>query len=185
MEVRIYSLLYLLLTTFWSCTQTTVKRDTVKYLDLNLYMGKWYEIARFNHRFEYNLVGVTTELTALPDGKIGIYYVGYRGGLTGAKRSTQGYMQQPDPNKPGVLKATFLLGFTLYHYILELDEKDYSYALIGSDQNNNLWIVSRTPCLPTQTVNHLLTQAKRHGYNTKRLIWVEQPDDNKINAVQK
>ena len=36
-----------------------IDKTTVKELDLNRYLGTWYEIARFPHSFEKNLVGVT------------------------------------------------------------------------------------------------------------------------------
>lgn len=41
----------------------------VKEFDLNRYLGKWYEIARFDHRFERGLTKVMAEYTQRADGK--------------------------------------------------------------------------------------------------------------------
>ena len=49
-----------------------IDKSTVRHLDLNRYMGKWYEIARFDHRFERNMEWVTADYTLLPDGKIAV-----------------------------------------------------------------------------------------------------------------
>ena len=43
---------------------------TVKTLDLKRYMGLWYEIARYENRFEHGLVDVTATYTLRPDGLI-------------------------------------------------------------------------------------------------------------------
>ncbi|MFA5768897.1 MAG: lipocalin family protein, partial [Bacteroidales bacterium] len=52
--------------------------DTVKELDLNRYLGKWYEIARFDHSFERGLVGATANYSLREDGKIKVLNTGYK-----------------------------------------------------------------------------------------------------------
>lgn len=60
------------------------------------------------------------------------------------------------------------------YYILELDEENYNYALIGSSTDKYLWILSRTPQLPEEVKKKLVTAAERRGYDTTRLKWIEQ-----------
>ena len=47
----------------FSCSNTSnmekINTSTVENVDLNKYLGTWYEIARFPHSFEKGLVGVT------------------------------------------------------------------------------------------------------------------------------
>jgi lipocalin len=54
-----------------------------------------------------------------------------------------------------------------------LDE-NYGWALIGSKSAKYLWILSRTPELPQETLNIILAETQRRGYDTANLIWVKQ-----------
>lgn len=73
------------------------------------------------------------------------------------------------------LRATsFFLSFYSDYYVLELDQDEYNYALIGSSSDKYLWILSRAPILPEEIKKKLLDAATRRGYDVKKLIWVEQ-----------
>ena len=149
--------------------------STVQELDLERYMGKWYEIARFDHRFERNLVGVTATYSLRDDGKITVINAGYKNTLDGKFKKTKGKAKQPDPDEPGKLKVSFFLFFYADYYILELDE-EYQWALIGSSSDKYLWILSRTPQISQETLDKILSKARERGYDTNRLIWVPQPE---------
>lgn len=159
-----------------SCTSkndNNMNLSTVKELDLEKYMGTWYEIARYDHSFERGLVGVTAEYTLRADGKITVINQGYKNSLDGKLSRAQGKAKQPDPNDPGKLKVAFFLFFYADYFILELDE-EYQWALIGSSSDKYLWILSRTPQLPPGTLQKILNLAQRRGYETDKLIMVEQ-----------
>lgn len=53
-------------------------------------------------------------------------------------------------------------------------DADYQWALIGSGSAKYLWILSRTPELSQETLNTILAEAQRRGYDTSKLIWVKQ-----------
>ena len=74
---------------------------------------------------------------------------------------------------PGRLEVSFFLWFYGDYYILELD-KDYQYVVIGSSTDKYLWIMSRTPQLPEETLQRILSMLERRGYDVSKLIWVEQ-----------
>ena len=80
----------------------------------------------------------------------------------------------PDKNEPGKLKVSFFLWFASDYFILEMDEDDYSWALIGSSSDKYLWILSRTASLPVSTLERILDKAHSRGYDTSRLIYVKQ-----------
>ena len=80
----------------------------------------------------------------------------------------------PDPAQPGKLKVSFFLNFYSDYYVMELDQENYNYALIGSSTDKYLWILSRTPQLPEDIKKKLVTAAERRGYDTNRLQWIEQ-----------
>lgn len=150
---------------------------TVPEFDLSRYLGLWYEIARFDHRFERNLVGVTAEYSLLPDGKIRVVNSGYVLDFNGRYKQAAGKAKQPDLSEPGQLKVSFFLWFYSDYNIMVLDE-DYGYALVGSNSDRYLWILSRTPSLPMETFNRLVDQAYIRGYDTDRLLWVPQKTYN-------
>lgn len=162
-----------------SCTSqkknTMQNHTTVKELDLNRYLGKWYELARFDHSFERGLVGVTATYSLRPDGKIKVVNEGYKNSLDGNHSVAIGKAKIPDKSKPGRLKVSFFLFFYADYFVLELDE-NYQWALIGSSSDKYLWILSRTPQPDAATYEAIVAKARERGYNTEKLIKVEQPN---------
>jgi apolipoprotein D and lipocalin family protein len=147
--------------------------STIEELDLNRYMGTWYEIARFDHSFERGLEGVSATYSLRPDGKITVINQGYKNSTDGKLKVAKGKARQPDPDDPGKLEVAFFLFFYADYYILEL-EQNYRWALIGSSSDKYLWILSRTPLLEKETISEILEKAARRGYDTNKLIWVKQ-----------
>lgn len=154
---------------------TEISKQTVKQVDLGRYMGKWYEIARYDNKFEKGMQGVTAEYTLLDNGKIKVVNSGYRDSLDGEFRMAIGKAKIPDPGEPGKLKVSFFLFFYADYYILELDQVNYAYVLIGSSSDKYLWILSRTPQLASEKLNFLLKRAEERGYDTGKLVFVAQP----------
>ena len=89
-------------------------------------------------------------------------------------KTATGHAKIPDPAQPGKLKVSFFLNFYSDYYVMELDQENYNYALIGSSTDKYLWILSRTPQLPEDIKKKLVTAAERRGYDTNRLQWIEQ-----------
>ncbi len=150
-----------------------IDKTTVKTLDIERYMGKWYEIARFDHKFERGKVGVTVNYSLNDDGTILVVNSGYNGSLNGELETAIGKAKQPNPKYPGELKVSFFWTFYAQYSILELAD-DYSYALVGSSSDKYLWILSRTPQMSQDSLNMLLQSAEDRGYDTSKLIYVKQ-----------
>lgn len=163
---------------FASCAQAAEKTEldlrTVDQLDLNRYLGKWFEIARFDHSFERGLEACTAEYSLRPDNKIRVINSGYKMGNT-KKQVSEGKAKLLNPeSEPGKLKVSFFLWFYGDYNVLELDQENYSYVLIGGSSDKYLWILSRTPTLPDDIKNSLLEKATKRGYDVSKLIWVNQ-----------
>ena len=149
----------------------SINTSTVKVLNIPHFMGKWYEIARYDHTFEKGMTHVTAEYSLESNGKIRVIN---RGIKNGKPKEIVGKAKQPDPVEyPGRLKVSFFLWFYSDYYVLELD-KDYQYALIGSSSDKYLWILSRTPELPKDILDKLLANIKQRGYDLSRLVYVDQ-----------
>ena len=146
---------------------------TVKELNLQRYLGTWYEIARFDHSFERGLVSVTATYSMRSDGKIKVLNQGYKNTLNGELSVAEGKAKLTDD--PGKLKVSFFWIFYADYFVMELDEK-YQWALIGSKSDKYLWILSRTQKLDDNVKNLILHKAEKRGYDTSKLIWVEQKE---------
>jgi apolipoprotein D and lipocalin family protein len=156
-----------------------IDTTTVEHVDINRYIGKWYEIARFPNSFEKDLVGVTATYSLRGDGKINVLNQGFKNTLQGPLKQARGKAKVPDSGEPGRLKVSFFLFFYADYFILELDEDNYQYALIGSSSDKYLWILCRTPEMSAETYHMLVSKAQARGYDTGKLIAVEQIAEKK------
>lgn len=151
-----------------------IDKTTTEKLNIDKYLGTWYEIARFQHSFEKDLVGVTANYKLRDDGKISVTNAGYKNTLDGEYKEAIGKAKIPDPSKPGQLKVSFFLFFYAEYNVLKLDTINYKYALIGSSTPDYLWILNRSPQMDESTYNMLVNEAQKRGYNTNMLFKVPQ-----------
>lgn len=151
-----------------------IDQTTVKALDLNRYFGKWYEIARFPHSFEKNLVGVTATYRLKDDGMIEVLNEGFKNTLDGEHSKAIGKAKIPDKLEPGKLRVSFFWIFYADYNVLELDEQDYQYAMIGSSSDKYFWILCRTPQMDPAIYDMLLDKARKRGYHLEKLYKVPQ-----------
>ena len=138
--------------------------------DLRRYMGTWYEIARYDHSFERRLAGVQAHYELLSDGRVTVENSGvdYR-----SDRRKRARGKARAPAMPGRLRVSFFWFFYSDYNVLELGP-DYDWALVGGGSSKYLWILSRTPRLPSRTLNHILRLAEARGYRTGKLLFVDQ-----------
>lgn len=147
-----------------------IDNRTVSELNISRFMGKWYEIARYEHRFEKDMTHVSATYTLRADGKIEVLNEGYK---NGELQQIKGRAKQPDAADPGKLKVSFFLWFYSDYYILEVGA-DYDYVLVGSSTDKYLWIMYREKQMPQQLLDELLEKLRARGYDTGRLLFVNQ-----------
>ena len=145
--------------------------DTIPEFNLARYLGKWYEIARFDHSFEKGMTNVVAEYSMRSDGKVKVVNTGWKGGK---KKVANGKARQPDPAvSPSHLEVSFFLFFYSDYNVLMLDT-DYQYALVGSRSKNYLWILARKPQIGKDVKAAMLAEAEKLGYDVSKFIWVDQ-----------
>ena len=148
-----------------------VNNAPVAALDLNRYLGEWYEIARFDHSFERGVEQAKANYTQNADGTIKVVNTGIR---DGKPKTAIGKGKKTDT--PGLLRVSFFGPFYADYRVMLID-KDYSHALVGSGSADYLWILSRLPELSETAKSELLAEAQRRGYDAGELIWVRQDKD--------
>jgi len=172
--IRLFPILIVLLFCNYTKSQSQmIDKTTVKELDLNRYLGKWYEIARFPHSFEKNLVGVTATYRLKDDGMIEVLNEGFKYSLEGEHSKAIGKAKILNKLEPGKLKVSFFWIFYADYFVLELDP-NYQYVMIGSSSDKYFWILSRTPQMAPDVYNQLLEKARERGYHLEKLYKVPQ-----------
>ena len=106
--------------------------------------------------------------TLREDGKVTVLNTGIK---NGKHSEAKGIAKLTD--MPALLRVSFWGPFYSDYRIMLLDD-DYQYALIGSANDDYLWILSRTPQISDETKVKILTEAQRRRYDTDKLIWVNQ-----------
>lgn len=144
--------------------------------DLERYLGKWYEVARTDNRFERNLENVTATYTLREDGGIGVHN---RGWNTKKDKWSEvdGRAYKIGAPDDASLKVTFFWPFYAGYHVFELDHEGYQYALVSGDDHSYMWLLARTPQLPKSTVDALLEKAEKAGFAIDELIWVAHEAD--------
>ena len=145
--------------------------QTVSHVDLNRYLGKWYEIAKIPNRFQRHCAGDTTaEYRRLEKNRIGV---------TNRCRDQQGNFDQAhgiarvvDHKTKAKLKVSFvsILGVSLFwgdYWIIGLGE-NYEYAVVGTPNRKYGWILSRNRSLSRSTREKIRRLLVRSGYDPLR-----------------
>ncbi|TVQ99372.1 MAG: lipocalin [Desulfovibrionales bacterium] len=144
---------------------------------LEQYLGRWYEIARLDHSFERGLIKVTAEYSLREDGGVRVVNRGYdpQKNIWKQAEGRAYFVAGPDV---GRLKVSFFGPFYGGYNILELDQKDYGYALVAGPTRSYLWILARESRLDETVVRRLTDRAAQMGFPVDELIFVEHTTDN-------
>ena len=145
--------------------------DPVRGFDPERYLGKWYEIARLDHRFERGLSDVTAVYSEREDGGINVLNGGYDA-ASGKWKSAEGKAYFLKDRQTASLKVSFFGPFYGGYHVIELDKRDYAYALVCGPSRSYLWILARTPSLPRETLDQLISAANSLNFPVNDLIFV-------------
>jgi apolipoprotein D and lipocalin family protein len=151
------------------CRTTHPPLDVVDEVDLDRYLGRWYEIASFPQRFQRGCVASTATYSRRDDGRIGVLNECRDGSLDGELRRARGVAWVADEEgSPAKLEVQFFWPFRGAYWIIELDP-DYRYAAVGHPSRDYLWILSRTPTLDPKLYRALLARLEAKDYDLSRL----------------
>jgi apolipoprotein D and lipocalin family protein len=155
----------------FSCRSIPKGVEAVKNFDKERYLGKWYEIARIDFKYERDMNNTTAEYSTMANGKIKVVNKGYNHKKNKWETATGEAKFVGDENT-AMLKVSFFGPFYAGYNVIKQDTA-YQYALVASKNFDYLWILSRAPRIPDDVRNDYLQFATQVGYNTDRLTWVE------------
>ena len=157
-----------------ACSVTPPKDvKVIDNFDSKRYLGTWYEIARFDHRFERGLEKVTATYSLRDDGGINVINKGYNPDREMWQKTEGKAYFTGDPNR-AALKVSFFGPFYGGYNVIALD-REYRHALVCGPDRDYLWILSRTPTISDEMKQQMLAVATREGFEVNKLIWVKQP----------
>jgi len=144
-----------------------------KSVDLRQYLGRWYEIARYEQGFQRDCDGVTATYGQLPDGRISVLNKCRKPG--GRITQASATAKIVDPQTSSWLKVSFCGPFYLGDYWILDHAEDYRWAIVGDPSGRYLWLLDRRPTPPETEVKALVGRAAALGYDTSMLRRTRQP----------
>ena len=168
---------FMVLLLWSSCAHsgTTSDVETVPYVDIERYMGKWYEIARYPQTFQKNCGATTAEYKLRNDGKVDVINSCKRIDRNGRIQEAKAIARVVNTETNAELSVSFVpilryFGFFGGDYwILDLGD-DYEYAVVGSPNRESLWFLSRTPTMTPELFDDLIEKVQEQGFDPKRLV---------------
>jgi apolipoprotein D and lipocalin family protein len=175
--IKLLMLLSIINFSLLSCSLGTKKEipplKVVPSVDLQKYVGTWYEIARFPHRFQEGCVGTTATYTLREDGKIDVLNLCRIDTLDGKMKSASGKAWVVDNKTKAKLKVSFFWPFSGHYWIIDLGD-NYEYAVVGHPDRKFLWILSRSPVMDDNIYHSIIDKLKEQFYDTGKLIKTPQ-----------
>ena len=167
------SQLILLVLTIGACAtgRSDVKPlDVVPRVEIDRYLGGWYEIARYPNRFQRDCHDSRADYRLRQDGDIRVLNTCRKGGPDGPLDSAEGKAWVVDPQSNAKLKVRFFWPFSGNYWIIDLG-KSYEYAVVGEPDRKYLWILARRPELEKETLQGILSRLSAQGYDPEKLIY--------------
>ena len=148
---------------------------TVEHVDLDRYLGEWFEIARFPNRFQRTCAGdVRATYAKRADGRLDV--TNRCRIADGRIIDALGVARIVDVRTSARLKVRFapaVLSFLPFvwgdYWIVGLAD-DYSWAVVGSPDRNYLWILGRATALDAPRLASALAAARATGFDVGRLV---------------
>ncbi len=162
----------LILLAFVSLSVKAQSLPTASYVDIGRYIGKWYAVTSLPLFFSRNCKGQTADYEIINDKTISVFNTCLK---ENGQTTINGKAVVKNTKTNAELIVTFDNFFTKLfkvkgdYNIIKLDE-NYEYVMIGSKDRKSLWIMSRRPDMPIDSLEEYKNFAKRIGFDTKKLI---------------
>jgi apolipoprotein D and lipocalin family protein len=148
--------------------------EAVPSVDLERYVGTWYEQAHLPLFFQRNCVANTTAQYALrEDGRIDV--VNQCDDADGRRIEATAIARRVG-DSTSKLEVRFAPAFLSFlpmvwgdYWILDLDP-DYRWAIVGSPDRKYLWFLTREQAFPGDRLDALVARAQDMGFDTSKLI---------------
>ena len=159
--------------TLSACASNGPEMQTVDYVDLDRFMGKWYVIANIPTFLEKEAYNAVETYTLNDDGSIATNFTFRKGGFDGEEKefNPKGFVTNTQSN--AVWGMRFVWPIKADYRIVSLDE-EYSQTVIGRNKRDYVWIMARTPTISDEDYASLVELAVSLGYSAADIKKVPQ-----------
>lgn len=170
---RLIQTLILIIMTLGFISCSTIPKGAVAVHPFNKekYLGKWYEIARLDNKFERGLNNTTAAYSLNDDGSVKVVNRGFNDAKNKWKQAV-GKAKFAKDEHTAMLKVSFFGPFYSGYNVIALDTA-YKYAMVSGERLKYLWILSRDATIPEHIKNEYLNIAEEIGFDTSSLLWIE------------
>ena len=143
-----------------------------KAVELSRYLGRWYEVARYEQGFQKDCDGVTADYALRDDGGISVINTCRK--PDGKIKQAKGKAKVVDTATGAKLKVSFFGPFYGDYWVLDHAD-DYSWSIVGEGSGKYLWLLTREAQPGQAKIDMLIARAKAMGYDTTMLRMTKQP----------
>ena len=160
--------LFLFLLAMKATTLNAQQLQTVTYVDLAKYAGKWFEIASFPQFFQRGCHCTTAEYSLSDKGYVIVENRCNKDSTKGKQSYIKGKAFVEKNSGNAKLKVQFFWPFKGKYWIIDLAD-DYSYAVVSHPNKKYLWILSRTPRMDDSIYQQIISRLKTKGFDLSKL----------------
>jgi apolipoprotein D and lipocalin family protein len=156
-----------------ACAAKGPEMQTVDYVDLDRFMGKWYVIANIPTFLEKDAYNAVETYTMNDDGTIDTEFTFRKGGFDGEEKgfNPKGFVTDTESN--ALWGMRFIWPIKADYRIVYLDD-DYTQTVIGRQKRDYVWIMARTPTIPDEDYAKIMEFVESIGYDTSEIQKVPQ-----------
>lgn len=154
--------------------------EPAKPVELQPYLGKWYEYGRYEAPFQKGCEGVTADYSMRDDGKIKVINSCFRDSLDGEFDQATGKAKIVEGSRGAKLKVSFFGPFYGDYWVLDRGEENpkgqYPWSIVGEPSGRYLWMLTRE-AQPDEELRALLeARTKELGYDWGLVRLTKQRD---------
>jgi apolipoprotein D and lipocalin family protein len=146
---------------------------TVTSVDLQKYMGTWYEIAAFPQKFQKGCHCTAANYEMTDKGYVRVVNTCRKDAADGKAKTASGKAFVVEGTGNAKLKVQFFWPFRGDYWIIDLAE-DYSYAVVGAPNRDYLWILARTPRMEETLYQEIVARCAAKAFDVSRLARTDQ-----------
>lgn len=148
--------------------------EPTKSVDLNRYLGRWYEIGRYEASFQKDCEAVTADYSLNENGTIKVINTCRKNSVDGKLSTATGKAKIVKDSQNAKLKVSFFGPFYGNYWILDRQE-NYDWAIVGEPSGRYLWMLSRTANPSQETKATILQRVADLGYNLDLIRTTKHP----------
>lgn len=148
------------------------KAVAVNPFEIDRFLGKWYEVARLDYKFDRNIMNTSIDFSLKPNGSLRVvkrWYNYYKK----RKEINIGMAKFAGPIYEGKMLLSLCKPLYFGYNVIGIDP-EYKYALVAGEDLRHLWLLSREHTIPEEIRREFIHKASLIGYDISKLIWVDQ-----------